>query len=110
MGVLLYLGLVTAGQTLRTYQLHQEEDRLKEEIALLEAKNRSLQAQEEYYASDAYLEKSAREDLNLIKPGETAVVVIPAPTPTPAAPAAAPPAAPGRPAWQRWWEFFFGSG
>ena len=106
--ILLYLALVTAGQMLRTYQLRQEEARLKDEVALLEAKNQSLLAQKDYYASDAYVEKSARENLNLIKPGETAVIILPPPGPTPGVSAPSASQNPDRLSWQRWWDLFFG--
>lgn len=41
----------------------------------LVAENSKLKAEKEYVQSDYYLEKVAREDLHLVKPGETVVII-----------------------------------
>ncbi|MFH2019270.1 MAG: septum formation initiator family protein [bacterium] len=48
---------------------------LKEQKDKLEQERGKLQAQLEYVKSDYYLEKVAREELQLTKPGETVVIV-----------------------------------
>ena len=109
--VLVYLSVASVTKAFQTYQLQAEERRLRQEIARLEVQNRELQKQIDYLKSDAYVEKIAREQLNLIKPGETAVVVLsPTPVPTPiAAPAAKPPPTRlARTNWELWWDYFFG--
>ncbi|MFH1486013.1 MAG: septum formation initiator family protein [Chloroflexota bacterium] len=108
--LLLYFGFSMGSWALREYQQRQEEARLRQEIETEKARYDALQAQRKYFQSDEYVEKVAREELNLIKSGEAAVVVL---APTPAA-------QPGeevplkskkteRPNWQRWWDVFFGS-
>lgn len=64
-------------RTIQIYQLQNEEARLRREVAVLEAKNKQLQVQQEGLKNDADIERIAREELNLIKLGETAVVVLP---------------------------------
>ena len=72
--------LFSIGQrTIQMYQLQHEEAGLRREVAGLEAMNRQLLEQREGLNNDADIEKIAREELNLIKPGETAVVVLPSP-------------------------------
>lgn len=108
--VLVYLGVASTAKAFQTYQLQAEERKLRQEISRLEAQNKELQKQIEYLKSDAYVEKVAREQLNLIKPGETAVVVL-SPTPVPTPPASsgeqAPPRQPPRANWELWWDYFF---
>ena len=48
---------------------------LKEQKDKLEQEKGKLQTQLEYVKSDYYLEKVAREELQLTKPGETVVIV-----------------------------------
>lgn len=64
-------------RTLQIYQLQQEEVGLRREVAGLEVRNKQLLEQREGLNNDSDIEKIAREELNLIKPGETAVVVLP---------------------------------
>ena len=109
--VLVYLGIASMGKAFQTYQQAEERKLFRQEISRLEADNRELQKQIEYLKSEAYVEKVAREQLNLIKPGETAVVVL-SPTPVPTSPAppkgqAAPPQPP-KTNWELWWDYFFG--
>jgi len=100
--LLLYFFFATISKGLETYQLRQEEQRLQKEILGLQARYQELQAQKEYFNSDVYIEKIAREQLNLIKPGETAIIVV-APTPVPQEQEVAEPAAAEeKPLWQEW--------
>ena len=52
-------------------------EQLKEEIREAEAKKQQLQAQLNQSSDEAHLEKEAREKLNLKKPGEEVVAVLP---------------------------------
>ena len=108
--LLLYFGLGTGSWALREYQQRQEETRLKQEIATERAKYDALKAQKDYLQSDEYVEKAAREELNLIKTGERAVVVLAPPSQPGALNEAGqkPRKAEARPNWQRWWDLFFG--
>ncbi|MGD9100838.1 MAG: septum formation initiator family protein [Anaerolineae bacterium] len=59
-------------------RMHQEETRLKQELADIQAEQEALQTQLDFVASDAYLEQWARVDARMTRPGE--VTIIPAPT------------------------------
>lgn len=52
-------------------------EQLKEEIGEAEERKQQLQAQLNQVSREEYLEKEAREKLNLKKPGEEVVVVVP---------------------------------
>lgn len=84
--VIIYF-LVTAGLgTVRSYQLHQREGRVRTELQDLQARYDRLQALKDYLNSDEYIEAAAREQLGLVHEGETGFVAIssqPAPTPAP---------------------------
>ena len=66
-------------RTIQIYQLQQEEVVLQREVASLATRNKQLLEQREGLNNDTDIERIAREELNLIKPGETAVVVLPSP-------------------------------
>ena len=105
--------LVTiGGKAEEGYQLRQEAKALQQHIDQLQKDNRQLSQKLDYYRSDQYIEKVAREDLGLMRPGEIPVIVVPAdgtpqpslvaPTPTPAPTSVVPPA----PIWRRWLSVF----
>lgn len=93
-GYFLVTGATTA---LRSNHLSEREDRLRAEIADLEVRFERLQALREYLDSDEYIEAVAREQLGLVRKGESSIVVIPTvPTPAPD------PEEPGEA--ELWWE------
>jgi len=73
--VALLLGYNTLAAILRNYELQGRVDRLDDEIGILELENNKLRYNNEYYKTDSYLEKRARESLNLRRPGEEVVIV-----------------------------------
>ncbi len=79
--------LVTGGTTaLRASRLSDREDRLEVEIARLQERYERLEALHDYLGSSEYIEAVAREQLGLVREGETSIVVIstaPSPTPDP---------------------------
>lgn len=109
--LLAYLSFGTARKALEVYQLNQQASQIRQEIAQLKDRNAELRRQMEYLQSPEYVEKVAREQLNLVQPGDTPLVLVyptgkepaPQPTPVPAQKQTAP-----SPNWQRWWGFFFG--
>lgn len=105
---LVYFAFVTGQKALSTYHLYQETERLRQDIQQLEAKNKALEAQKGYLQSDTYVEQVAREELNLIKKGEMAIIVLSPPSPASPNPAQKPPEKDVRPNWQRWWDYLFG--
>ena len=89
--------LVTAALGgVRSFQLHDREDGLRAEILDLQARYDRLEALRDYLNSDEYIEAAAREQLGLVREGETGFIAIssqPAPTP-----------APGEPRPELWWD------
>jgi cell division protein FtsL len=85
-GVLVVYFLASgAANIVRSRQLNEQEGQLQAEIDDLETRYNRLVALEQYLDSDEYIEAIAREQLGLVRPGETAFIAIPAePTPTPA--------------------------
>jgi cell division protein FtsL len=107
--ILLYFGITTINRALETYTIRQSSERVRAEIAVLMDRNAQLRRQRAYLESNEYIERIAREELDLVKPGETAIVIV-----TPREQQRAqqqgipePPAPPPPPNWQRWLEFFF---
>ena len=82
LGLILYLGTLTVARTLETYATYQDAARMRAEIQGLQERYAQLETLRDYELTDDFVEQVARRELNLIKPGETAVIVI-APTPTP---------------------------
>ncbi|MBU0494054.1 MAG: septum formation initiator family protein [Chloroflexi bacterium] len=85
---------------------------LRGEIADIEQANAALETRIAYMQTEAYVERVAREELNLARPGETSYVVVPVgPRATPVSPVAAEAPArslpDSRPPWLQWWDLFF---
>ena len=66
------------GKSVDSYRINQRAARIQRDIARLEAENKLLQDKVAYLATDAYLETAARDKLNLARPGDRALVVVPA--------------------------------
>jgi cell division protein FtsB len=82
------LYFIAAGtlNAVRSHHLRQEEDRVKADIRDLEARYERLTALKDYLNSDEYIESVAREQLGLVRKGETgfvAISTVPSPTPAP---------------------------
>ena len=94
--VIVYFLVVAGLGAVRSYQLHQREGRLRSEVQQLQARYDRLQALKDYLNSDEFIEAAAREQLGLVREGETGFVTIssqPAPIP-----------APGDPHPELWWD------
>jgi len=107
--------VVIGGKAVQGHEMRQQAQALEQRIEQLKQQHGQLSKELEYYRSDEYIEKVAREELGLVKPGEVAVAVaVPedrrspslVPTPTPA-PTAVPTGSP-IPIWQRWLSIFVG--
>ena len=71
--MIIFSGVVASNffMQVNTYQdLKAQEEQLKQEIEEEKQKTIELETQREYYNSEAYVEKVAREQLGLIKPDE----------------------------------------
>lgn len=69
------LGLALGRSFLRRYQVNQEIETLKAEIAKLETSNRDLGDLISYLQTDFYAEQEARLKLGLQKPGEKVAII-----------------------------------
>src|SRR5205823_11005284 len=104
--LLLYALVATGQKALANYRLNQEADALRGEIQVLRTENVDLQHQIEVARTDTAIETIAREQLGLIKPGDHPLVIVSngsAPAPPPIVEA---PAAPPKPVWRQWLDFF----
>jgi len=72
----------TAQRAVEGYQMARQVDGARKEVAVLRQQNVELQERIARYRSDMYVEKIAREELNLVRPGDVPVIVI-APTAEP---------------------------
>lgn len=66
---------------LEIWRLRQEIQRVELEIAATKTRNEQLRHELAYLQSDEYIEKVAREELGLVRPGETPVIFTPVPGP-----------------------------
>ncbi len=71
----IWLGLVLTKTVYKKYQLNQEIESLKVEIAKMDKKEQELTKLIDYLGSQDSLEKEAREKLNLKKEGESVLMV-----------------------------------
>ena len=107
---LLYALFATGQKALDNYRLNQQADALRAEIRDLRNENIALQQQILDARTDASIEKIARQQLGLVKPGDTPLVLIPSEGgPSSQAEASPPPPSP-QPVWRQWWVYFFGEG
>jgi cell division protein DivIC len=100
----------------QNYILTQQEEAIRTEIMRLREENLRLQRALNQARSDGGIETIAREQLGLVKPGDTAIHIVgptappaaaaPDPQPAAAAEPGAPPS-PGRPAWLRFLDGLF---
>ena len=72
-----YFLFSVGNRTVQLYQLKQEEAQLQAELRTLDQQRQSLIEERDQLLTGTNVEKIAREELNLIKNGETAVVVLP---------------------------------
>ncbi len=94
--IVVYFLFIFAGSRFRAEQVNSQRSQLQEEISSMQSRYDQLQNLEKYLQSDEYVEKVAREQLGLVKAGETGIVILPTqPSPTPA-PGSAPPG--------NWWD------
>jgi len=92
--------LFTFGTPARTwYDQRQEIVAARDRTAVLDQESRDLQARIDQLNSDAEVERIAREQYGMVKPGEEAFGILPAPG---SGPPARPPAPP--PKHRSWWE------
>lgn len=67
---------------LATYRLHREADHLTREVGTLRKENAQLREEIRRLHTPQYIERLAREQLGLVRPGEIPIILV-RPTPTP---------------------------
>ena len=81
--VVVYLIFTAVGDAIQSYQLGEDEDRLRDEVQEMEERYQRLSDLRDYLNSDEYIEWVARRELGLVGPGETGIIVISEPTAVP---------------------------
>lgn len=107
--MLIWMGIVLARTMYKKSQLDNEISNLKGEIQKMDSRGQELAQLMEYFNSKSYLEKEAKEKLNLKKEGETVVMVPEAAIAGDLAGASVPSKASESKHnhFVEWWEFFF---
>lgn len=102
----LYLVLLTGQRALEAYRMNQELTALQGEIEAMRARNLDLQVELSTGRAEEDIERIARDELGLVRPGDRPVVLI---WPEGAPPRGQPGRSPGtseEPNWQRWLRLF----
>lgn len=82
--VVAYFLVGGAFNAVRSQQLRDQKGQLRAEVQGLQQRYRELEALQRYLDSDEYIESVAREQLGLVRRGETGIVAIPSqPSPIP---------------------------
>lgn len=72
---LVYMAGSYAAGFVQIWRMQNQIAEIKAEITAAESRNDELKDELSYLQSDEYVEKVAREELGLVKPGETAIIV-----------------------------------
>ncbi|MBN1263659.1 MAG: septum formation initiator family protein [Candidatus Pacebacteria bacterium] len=99
LGLLMISGLLR--NIFRLFRAEKEVGRAQEELARLQAEQEELLQKREHVESEAFIEKQARDKLNMAKEGEVVVVLPPDLGQTQEEEALLP-----TPNWQKWLEVF----
>src|SRR4029453_13013922 len=102
----LYLVLLTGQRALEAYRMNQEVDAVRRDIDSLRARNIELQAELSSARLDDDIERIARNELNMVRPGDHPVVLVWPDGNGNRAVESSPPKA-GEPAWRSWLRLFF---
>ncbi|HHT37148.1 MAG TPA: septum formation initiator family protein [Firmicutes bacterium] len=73
--LIIWLGYAFGKGFMEHHRLRKEIARLTNEIQALELRNAQIREEIEYHRSEEYIEKVAREELGLVKPGETRFII-----------------------------------
>ncbi len=70
LGLMLYIGVIMAVQEVSLVKIRRERAAVARELSAAHERNRRLWQQIRALRTDAYIEKAAREELGLTRPGE----------------------------------------
>jgi cell division protein DivIC len=79
--VVVYLILTGVSSAIQSFQLGEDEGRLRDEVQEMEQRYYRLSDLRDYLKSDEYIEWVARRELGLVDDGETSIIVLSEPTP-----------------------------
>jgi cell division protein FtsB len=65
-------------KSLDSYRMNQRVMQIRRDNALLEEKITQLQERVAYLSTETYVETAAREKLNLVRPGDRSIIIVPA--------------------------------
>ncbi|OPX84475.1 MAG: cell division protein FtsB [Pelotomaculum sp. PtaB.Bin104] len=75
--LLVYLAFSLSSQFGSLASMKRDIQSMKQEVTTLKQKNEALHVELQQFQSDAFVEKTAREKLGLVKSGETRIVAVP---------------------------------
>lgn len=104
----LFLAVQVGREVYQNWQITQQAEAARVEIAQMEARNEELRAELEYLQSDAYISSEARA-LTSIGTGDEHLLIIPEGAEAPLPPELAPPVPAPKPLLEQWLDLFFGS-
>jgi len=102
----LYLVFLTGQRAIEAYRINREVDGIRQEIVRLRDRNVVLQAQLASPRTDEELERVAREEMGLARPGDHPVVLLWPESSSRTARAIAEPGTSSMPYWQAWVRLF----
>jgi cell division protein FtsB len=102
-----FLAVQTGSQVYANWTITQEAERVRAEIAAIEARNELLRRELDYLRSDAYVSQQARRFTNLGRPDEQ-VLIIPPGAEVDVPPELLPEPEPVKPLLEQWLDLFFG--
>jgi cell division protein FtsB len=79
----IFILVVLAQRLTSSIVLWQQTRQLQSEIETIKASTDRLERRKIYVQTDEYIELVARRDMKMVRPGEVAVIGVPAPTPQP---------------------------
>jgi len=74
--VSIYFIISFYGKSLDSYRVNQRANDVRRDVAQLEVQIKELRGKVAYLSTESYVETTAREKLNLVKPGDLPVVVL----------------------------------
>ena len=75
--VCIYFVIGFYGKSLESYRIDQRADQVRREVAQLETENKALQTTLADLSTDGFIETEARDKLNLARPGDHTLIVLP---------------------------------
>lgn len=74
-GLIVLVGVSFGKGFIQNYKLKNELDKLTYEMEALELRNKEIRTEIERHQSPEYVERVAREELGLVRPGETRYII-----------------------------------